>query len=199
MHNAVQFAIVSELANWNILATSMHKELVSTHRAAVRGGRPRLATTAGTKTRPAPVKTKKSSSNKIFPNVESRVCVDDNNCSVINTTATAQQYLVPISTRGLTKTQLANGKSRKATVLKTQAIKRKATEAQCGLIKPLPPDCIISAIKPTTLHSSELKRHSTTTCSKLSPTKRRDLAYLVVELNKTVAKERKKSFGKLHA
>ncbi len=144
---------------------------------------------SSSKMRPMPSIAKRlSSRNKmILPNV---VCVDNNNANVINTTAA--EYLVPIATGEPTKKKLVI-KPRKV------ALTPKATGSvvQPGLITPAPP--VTLPARSTTLAStvSELKKQFTK--NKLSQGRRRELAYLVVDLNSiTGAKDRKKkSFGEL--
>ncbi len=126
---------------------------------------------------------------KSFPNEACRAGVDNNN--VID--SIAEPYLVPITTN---KTLSQVTKAKKVALLPRTAqsgvCSQKAVWESSRRLVP-PPRQVSRNTSSVKLPNEQLKRVSFVSQDKLCQSKRRELAYLVVDLS--TARERKKSFG----
>ena len=137
-----------------------------------------------------------------FPNEAFSASVDNNTGRVIDTTA--EPYLVPITTKTAGSIETRGDRASKAK--KVALLPKTAQASTCESLprdwesfvrtgRPIPPPKIVSkrgnsCKELTQREAREQKR------DKISSSKRRDLAYLVVELDHSKSKGRKKSFGK---
>ena len=137
-----------------------------------------------------------------FPNEAFRASVDNNTGHVIDTSA--EPYLVPITTKTAGSVETRGDQASKAK--KVALLPKTVQTSTCESLqsdwesfvrtrRPIPPPKIVSkrgnSCKELTQRQDREQKKD-----KISSSKRRDLAYLVVELDHSKSRERKKSFGK---